>query len=78
MFNLKSKRSILNLLLIFTSVSSCFAQYDGYKLNRDGSYAVGGAYDGYKLNRDGSYAVGWAYDGYKLNRDGSYALGGCI
>ena len=61
--------------LFFLINSFCFAQYDGYELNANGSFAVGGCYDGYKLNTDGSYAVGGAYDGYKLNADGSYSVG---
>ncbi|MCH1576390.1 MAG: hypothetical protein L7S67_08960 [Flavobacteriales bacterium] len=64
------------LLVLFLASLSLVAQYDGYKRNPDGSYAVGGAYDGYKRNADGSYAVGGAYDGYKRNPDGSYAVGG--
>lgn len=57
----------LILLLFLTLNVSSYAQYDGYKLNADGSYAVGGCYDGYKLNADGSYAVGGAYNGCRCN-----------
>ena len=71
---MKSKLLITTLtLLLFSTIS--YAQYDRYKLNRDGSYSVGGAYDGYKMNPDGSYVCGGAYDGYKRNRDGIYSVG---
>ena len=66
----------LTLLVIFIFNSISYAQYDGAKLNRDGSWSVGGCYDGAKLNRDGSWSVGGAYDGAKLNRDGSWSVGG--
>ena len=65
------------IITVFTllTTSLVFGQYDGYKMNADGSYSVGGCYDGYKRNADGSYSVGGAYDGYKRNPDGSYSVG---
>ena len=68
-------RILLFVLLAVLIPTLGHAQYDGFKRNSDGSYAVGGCYDGFKRNADGSYAVGGAYDGYKLNADGSYAVG---
>jgi len=54
-----SKNTTLTILVLFIFNAVSFAQYNGAKLNSDGSWSVGGAYDGVKLNSDGSWNVGW-------------------
>jgi hypothetical protein len=31
--------------------------YDGWKMNLDGTYVLGGMYDSWKINPDGTYVV---------------------
>ena len=50
--------AVISIFSIIIMPDVCFAQYDSYQRNLDGTYVCGGCYDSYQRNPDGTYVCG--------------------